>query len=65
MTSTPNELGEVLLLAFLCDLAHSLVHSEDRTLLRSCIGRDQSGPYENQSSIDRPVQMWELARFAR
>ena len=31
---------------FLNDLAQEWVHDEDCTLLRSCSGRDQSGPYD-------------------
>ena len=45
MASTPNSLGEVYPQSFLNDLAHSLVRSKDCTLLRSCSGRHQCGPY--------------------
>ncbi len=55
MASVPNLLGEFHQLSFLHALAQELVHDEDCTLLRSCSGRHQCGPYQTITSrlVDR------------
>ena len=51
MASTPNSLGELHPPFSLNALAQEWVQDEDCTLLRSCSGRHQCGPYEDSQII--------------